>query len=266
VGKTTLAGALARAVGGRFARIQFTSDLLPADLVGVSVFDPRRREFEFRPGPLFANVVLADEINRTTPKTQSALLEALSERRVTVDGVTRPLPEPFFVVATQNPLEHHGTFPLPDSQLDRFLMRIQIGYPSREDERDILAAHGPQAAVERVEPVTDPQGLAALQRSVDEVAATEPLLDYIVALAHHSRGLPGVAIGVSPRGSLDLLRASRARALVLGRGFVLPDDVKAVAIPVLAHRLVLEGDDEVSNRSAAEAIVREALHTVAVPR
>src|SRR5437867_5511820 len=174
VGKTTLASALARAVGGRFVRIQFTSDMLPSDLLGVSVFDPQARRFEFRPGPLFANVVLADEINRTTPKTQSALLEAMSERRVSVDGTTRHLPEPFFVVATQNPVEHHGTFPLPDSQMDRFLMRISIGYPSAEDETEILAGDKHHQPAEDVREITDPGGLAALQQLVDRVRTVTP--------------------------------------------------------------------------------------------
>jgi len=266
VGKTTLAGALARAVGGRFVRIQFTSDMLPSDLIGVSVFDPSARRFEFRPGPLFANIVLADEINRTTPKTQSALLEAMSERRVSVDGVTRALPDPFFVVATQNPIEHHGTFPLPDSQLDRFLLRIGIGYPSAADEREILSADRWQQDPEHVIAVTDPEGLAALQAETERVKATEAVLDYVVAVVHATRTAPGVAIGASPRGSLALLRAARASALLAGRRYVLPDDVKVVAGPVIAHRLVLEGAEDVVDRDAAEQVVAEVLASVPVPR
>ncbi len=266
VGKTTLASALARAVGGRFVRIQFTSDMLPSDLIGVSVFDPQARRFEFRPGPLFANVVLADEINRTTPKTQSALLEAMSERRISVDGVTRVLPDPFFVVATQNPIEHHGTFPLPDSQLDRFLLRTGIGYPSAADERSILGTDGTLHEAAHVPAVTDPEGLMRLQQAAEAVKVTEPLLDYIVAVTHATRRAPGVAIGVSPRGSLALLRAARATALLAGRPYAIPDDIKTVAAPVLAHRLVLEGAEDGVDREAAEIVIREILETVPVPR
>jgi MoxR-like ATPase len=266
VGKTTLAAALARAVGGRFSRIQFTSDLLPSDIIGVSVFDSRERRFEFRPGPLFANVVLADEINRTTPKTQSALLEAMSERRVSVDGVTRILPEPFFVVATQNPVEHHGTFPLPDSQMDRFLMRIRIGYPSAEDETAILAGEGRTDPDGEASPVIDANGLAALQQAAERIRTVPAVLDYMVALSRATRALPGVAIGVSPRGSLALLRASRAWALLEGREFVSPDNVKRMALPVLSHRLVMEGAEDGVDREAAEQALREVLDTVPVPR
>jgi len=266
VGKTTLAAALARAVGGRFVRVQFTSDMLPSDLIGVSVFDPQARRFEFRPGPVFANVVLADEINRTTPKTQSALLEAMSERRVSVDGVTRSLPDPFFVVATQNPVEHHGTFPLPDSQLDRFLLRIGIGYPSPADERAILASDRALRDVDEVSAVTEPEGLALLQQAVERVRASEAMLDYVVALAHATRRAPGVAIGVSPRGSLALLRAARATALLASRDYVVPDDVKEVAAPALAHRLVMEGAEDGADPEAAREIIREVLETVPVPR
>ena len=262
VGKTTLAAALAHAVGGRFSRIQFTSDLLPSDIIGVSVFDARERRFEFRPGPLFANVVLADEINRTTPKTQSALLEAMSERRVSVDGVTRMLPEPFFVVATQN----HGTFPLPDSQMDRFLMRIRIGYPSAEDEMSILAGEGRTVQSEEPGSVIDANGLAALQQAAERVRTVPDILEYMVALARATRSLPGVAIGASPRGSLALLRASRAWALLEGREFVSPDNVKRMALPVLSHRLVMEGAEDGADREAAEQALREVLDTVPVPR
>ena len=250
VGKTTLASALARAVGGRFVRIQFTSDMLPSDMVGVSIFDPDLRRFEFRPGPIFANVVLADEINRTTPKTQSALLEAMSERRVSVDGTTRALPEPFFVVATQNAIEHHGTFPLP------FLLRIHIGYPSAEDERRILASESGEGTERDITPVTDPEGLVRLQQAADRVRASDALLDYVIAIARATRTAAGVAIGVSPRGSIALARAARAAALLAGRDYVVPDDIKALAPPVLAHRLVLEGAE----------VIRELLSTVPVPR
>ncbi len=266
VGKTTLAAALSRAVGGRFVRIQFTSDLLPSDLIGVSVFDPETRRFEFRAGPLFANVVLADEINRTTPKTQSALLEAMSERRVSVDGITRPLPEPFFVAATQNPIEHHGTFPLPESQLDRFLLRLRIGYPSAEDERAILLADRHVERADDVPAVIDPEGLAVLQRRAEEVTAAVTVVDYMVSLCRATRSMPGVSTGVSPRGTLALLRAARSWALVAGRDYVIPDDVKAVAVPVLAHRLVLEGPGDGSDCETAERAVRELLDLAPVPR
>jgi len=266
VGKTTLAAALARAVGGRFVRIQFTSDMLPSDLVGVSIFDPQARRFDFRPGPIFSNMVLADEINRTTPKTQSALLEAMSEGHVSVDGVTRSLPEPFFVVATQNPVEHHGTFPLPDSQLDRFLLRISIGYPSAADERRILASDGVPRDEDDASVVTDPEGLALLQRAAEQVKVSELMLDYIVALTHATRRSPGVAIGVSPRGSLALLRAARATALLCRRDFVIPDDVKVIATPTLSHRLVMEGAEDGADREAAEEAIREVLQSVPVPR
>jgi MoxR-like ATPase len=264
VGKTTLASALARAVGGRFVRIQFTSDLLPSDLTGVSVFDPETRRFEFRPGPLFANVVLADEINRTTPKTQSALLEAMSEHRVSVDGVTRVLPDPFFVAATQNPVEHHGTFPLPESQLDRFLLRISIGYPGPEDERNILELHRSEAADEGA--VMEPGDLLELQAAADTVHATTEVLDYAVSICRFTRDLPGVATGASPRATLALFRAARAHALVAGRSYITPDDVKLLAVPVLAHRLLLEGADETGSRDAAEQAVREVLSVTPVPR
>ncbi len=263
VGKTTLASALARAVGGRFARLQCTSDLLPSDILGVSVFDPVLRRFEFREGPLFANVVLADEINRATPKTQSALLEAMAERRVSVDGVTRPLPEPFFVVATQNPVEHHGTFALPDSQMDRFAMRLSIGYPSATMERAILAGEERDVAAPAV---LDPAGLARLQEAAARVRAVSQILEYVVAIVQATRRLPGVAIGVSPRGSLALLRAARAAALIDGRDYVRPGDVKDVAVAVLAHRLVFEGAADGVPRDAAEDAVREVLAVVAVPR
>jgi MoxR-like ATPase len=266
VGKTTLASALARSVGGRFSRIQFTSDLLPSDLIGVSVFDPQERHFEFRPGPLFANVVLADEINRTTPKTQSALLEAMSERRVSVDGVTRTLPEPFFVAATQNPIEHHGTFPLPESQLDRFLLRISIGYPDPDDERTILASDRHHQPGDEVPVVTDPVGLSVLQDAVGRVRAADALLDYVVALANATRSHPAVVVGASPRGSLALLRAARARAMLAGRDFAVPDDVKEMGVPVLAHRIILEGAEDGSEREAVEDTIREVLNTVPVPR
>ncbi|UCF67846.1 MAG: MoxR family ATPase [Acidobacteriota bacterium] len=265
VGKTTLAAALARSVGGRFARVQFTADLLPSDLIGVSILEPTNRSFEFRHGPIFTHVLLADEINRATPKTQSALLEEMSEHRVSVDGVTRTLPEPFFVVATQNPLEHHGTFPLPDSQLDRFLLRVYVGYPSADHEREILREDQQQRREDAIEAVLTPEQLVGLQRAADAVRTADAVLGYIVALAHATRQLPGVAIGASPRGSLALHRAAKAWALIDERDYVTPDDVKAVASAVLAHRLVLDNVDD-SDRAPAEDAVREVLAAVPVPR
>ena len=238
VGKTTLAHALARLLGLAFSRIQFTSDLLPADITGVSVYERQTGEFRFLPGPVFAQMVLADEINRATPKTQSALLEAMEERQVTVEGETRPLPEPFFVIATQNPSHQIGTFPLPESQLDRFLMRIELGYPERGAERALLAAGGQRAMADQLDPLIEASDLPALQREVTTVHAAEPLIDYVQALIEASRRDPAFQHGLSPRAGLALLRVARAHALLQGQGHVSPDDVQAVAVPALAHRLV----------------------------
>ena len=269
VGKTTLAAALARVVGGAFRRVQFTADLMPSDLTGVSVYDAEGGCFTFRPGPIFANVLLADEINRATPKTQSAMLEAMNEQRVSVDGVTRSLPDPYFVVATQNPTEQHGTFPLPESQLDRFLLRVHIGYPDREHEREVLSNHRragePPVAHEDAPPLIDAHELHRLQQRAEELHTAEPLLDYVVAITDATRRLPGVAIGASPRGSLALMRAAKGWALFEGREFVVPDDVKAVAPAALAHRLVMAGGDR-ADRSASLDAIAEVLATVPVPR
>ncbi len=269
VGKTTLASALARVVGGEFTRLQFTADMMPSDLTGVSIFDPDAREFSFRPGPIFTNVLLADEINRAMPKTQSAMLEAMSEHRVTVDGVTRRLPEPYFVVATQNPLDQHGTFPLPESQLDRFLLRLSIGYPAADDEREILAAHrwsdGLLSEAASVEAAVDPEGLVALQERAEKLKATDEILGYVVAVSHATRQHPDVAIGASPRGSLALMRAAKAWALLDARDYVVPDDVKTVAPSVLAHRLVIAGGDD-PGRATSVDVIRDVLSAVPVPR
>ncbi len=266
VGKTTLAAALARSIGAGFQRIQFTSDMLPADLLGVSVWEPGRGEFVFKPGPLFTNVVLADEINRTTPKTQSALLEAMNEAQVSLDHTTHPLPRPFMVLATQNPREYEGTYPLPESQLDRFLLRIRIGYPEQPDEKTILrdAAAAGAPALERVLDVAD---VLALQDAADRVRAEEPVLDYLLALVTATRRSPLLALGVSPRGSLALLRAARAHALADGRDFLVPDDVKALAVPALAHRVLPRAAaGEGAGGAAAEAVVRAIVQDVPVPR
>jgi MoxR-like ATPase len=259
VGKTTLAAALARSISGRFQRIQFTSDMLPSDILGVSVWQPDRGQFVFKPGPVFANVVLADEINRTTPKTQSSLLEAMNESQVSIDHATYPLPRPFMVLATQNPHEYEGTYPLPESQLDRFLLRIRVGYPEAADEKAIL--RGQAAPPEVVEPVLSGQEVAVLQGQTEQVGIDESVLDYLMALVAETRASTLLALGVSPRGSRSLLRAAQASALADGRDYVVPDDVKRLAIPALAHR-VLPRAGGVDGDAAIRSIAEE----VAVPR
>ncbi len=260
VGKTTLAQALARVLGLEFKRIQFTSDLLPADVLGVSIYHPEARCFQFHPGPLFAQVVLADEINRATPKTQSALLEAMEERQVSADGVTYPLPEPFFVIATQNPFHLTGTFPLPESQLDRFLMRIDLGYPDRQAERALLEGGGRRELLATLEPVLDAERLRRLQDDAARVHASAALLDYLQDLVAATRaaGSP-FAEGLSPRGALAWLAAARAWALIAGREMVLPEDVQAVAPAVLGHRL------RTADGTSAHALVPALLESVPVP-
>ncbi len=257
VGKTTLAQALSRSLGLEFQRIQFTSDLLPSDIIGVSIYNRTEEQFEFRPGPLFSNVVLADEINRATPKTQSALLEAMSERKVSVDRERYSLPEPFVVLATQNPLEHRGTFPLPESQLDRFLMALQLGYPSRSEERKLLLSGGVESALEELKPVVERNELLHLQEQVERVLVAEKIADYFLALAEATREGKDFLLGVSTRGLQGLYRASQAMALCEGRTFVIPDDVQRLATSVLSHRVVLRrgtgGIDEA--RAAIERVV-----------
>jgi MoxR-like ATPase len=263
VGKTTLAAALARSIGVGFQRIQFTSDMLPSDILGVTVWEPTRSEFVFKPGPLFTNVVLADEINRTTPKTQSSLLEAMNEAQVSLDHSTHPLPRPFMVLATQNPLEYEGTHPLPESQLDRFLLRIRIGYPGASDEKAILRGGG-ALAPESLAPVVTAAEVVALQNQVDRVRADESVLDYLIALVEATRHSPLLRLGVSPRGSLALLRAARARALADGREFLVPDDLKALAVPALSHRVLLRAAS--GGESGAETVVSALADSVPVPR
>ncbi len=270
VGKTTLASSLARSLGCTFRRIQFTSDLLPSDIIGVAIYDQTSRTFEFRPGPLFSHIVLADEINRATPRTQSALLEAMSEFRVSVDSASHPLPSPFFVIATQNPVEHYGTYPLPDSQLDRFLMRIRIGYPDATAEKQIVVGQGLESPVEGVRPVLAAEEMLALQALVHDVRVDEALLDYLVAIVKETRHAEGVELGVSPRGTVSLHRAAQAMALVEGREYVTPDDIKHVALPVLSHRLVLrEGfaprPSAGPHGSASRLVLEEILQRVEVP-
>ena len=255
VGKTTLAQALARSMGLAFQRIQFTSDLLPSDIIGVSIFNQAKQEFEFVPGPLFANVVLADEINRATPKTQSALLEAMSEHRVSVERKRYSLPLPFVVLATQNPMEYLGTFPLPESQLDRFLISLRLGYPPRADERELLRSGGVEEILEQLQPVATREELVALQARVGEVRVAEKLTEYMLALAESTRRGGEFMLGVSTRGVQGLYRASQALALCEGRAYVVPDDVQRLAPAVLAHRVVLKrGTGGVD--AAREAIAR----------
>ncbi|MCO2172977.1 AAA family ATPase [Pseudomonas aeruginosa] len=242
MGKTTLSHALARVLGLSFQRIQFTSDLLPGDILGTSVFDKDSGQFVFHPGPIFAELVLADEINRATPKSQSALLEAMEEGQVTIEGATRPLPEPFFVIATQNPASQGGTFSLPESQLDRFLMRLSLGYPGRAAERSLLLGEARRALLPRLEPLLDHAALAAFQAEVPKVRASDALVDYVLRLVEATRTQPAFALGLSPRGSLALLAAARAWALLAGRDYVIPEDVQAVLPAVAGHRLRDQAD------------------------
>ncbi|MDG6349005.1 MoxR family ATPase [Luteimonas sp. 8-5] len=261
LGKTTLAHALAATLGLGFQRVQFTSDLLPSDIVGVSVFDAQARRFEFHPGPVFAHVLLADEINRAPPRTQSALLEAMAEHQVTVDGTTRALPDPFFVIATQNPLDLSGTYPLPDSQLDRFLLRLTLGYPGEEAERALLAGADRRDLIARAMPVLGAEDVLSLRTAVSSVHASDALLSYVQALLNRSRAHPGVRVGLSPRAGIALLRASRAHALLLGRTHVLPEDVQALFGAVAAHRLMADAD---AGTGDAAALAEAILHAVAV--
>jgi MoxR-like ATPase len=267
VGKTTLAAALARSIGGGFQRIQFTSDMLPSDVLGVSVWEPKLSEFVFKPGPLFTNIVLADEINRTTPKTQSSLLEAMNEAQVSLDHSTYPLPRPFMVLATQNPREYEGTYPLPESQLDRFLLRIRIGYPEAADEKEVLRGTlTPSPA--RLAPVLSIDEVLELQDAAEQVKAEESVLDYLVTLVTATRRSPLLALGVSPRGSLALLRAARARALTDGRNFLLPDDIKELAVSALAHRVMVKARMAGTGGGGmdGEAAIRAIVQDVPVPR
>ena len=261
MGKTVLSQALARTLGLSFNRIQFTSDVLPADILGISIFDRDGGAFEFHPGPIFAQVLLADEINRTTPKTQSALLEAMEEGQVTVEGATRPLPEPFFVIATQNPVTQAGTYPLPESQLDRFLMRIELGYPDPAAEREIIRGTDRRELLERLKPCLDVEQLAALQQQAAAVRLSDALLDYVQRLVEHSRKDPTFAWGLSPRGALALVRAARAWALIRGRQHVVPEDVQAVLPAVVEHRLREHADH---GRSGGVALAQRLLAVVDV--
>ena len=264
VGKTMLARSIAKSIGCTFRRIQFTPDMLPSDVTGVSVFNQKTREFEFRPGPVMAQIVLTDEINRATPKTQSALLEAMQEQQVTVDGVTYPIPEPFLVLATQNPIEYEGTFPLPEAQLDRFMMRISLGYPSPEDEIAILDSQQYVHPVETLEQAIDVRELLDAQEKVKEVYVDPLVKEYIVSLVNATRDHPDVYLGASPRGSLALYKTGRARAALLGRDYVIPDDIKALAITTLAHRLIVSPSARIKEVDP-RAVIEETLKSVPVP-
>lgn len=263
-GKTTLARALALTLDCDFRRMQFTPDVLPTDVTGLSYFNQKLADFVFRPGPIFAQIVLADEINRATPRTQSALLEAMQERTVTMDGETRPLPRPFLVLATQNPIELEGTFPLPEAQLDRFLLKLNLGYPSADEEDAILLRHGNADPLTEVQGVVAAEDVQVLSRAVAQVTVSDVVRQYLVALVRATRGSDELELGASPRGSLALYRASQAYAALNGREFVLPDDVKRLAVPALAHRLVLQPEARLRGRSTA-AIVQHIMDRVPVP-
>ena len=267
VGKTTLAHALARALECSFQRIQFTSDLLPSDVIGLSVYDQTSTTFEWRQGPIFANVILADEINRTTPKTQSALLEAMAEGHVTVEGVTHPLPQPFIVMATQNPIEHHGTYPLPESQVDRFMLRLRIGYPGLIDEKQMLRDREHAEPLDEVQTVMTAEEVLDLQKAVGEVTVDDAIVDYLMRIVAATRNSEMLDLGVSPRGTLALFRAAQAIALTEERDYCIPDDVKRLVIPVFAHRITVSSRYASAMRRSeeAEAVLHEILKTVSVP-
>lgn len=266
VGKTTLAHALARAVDSRFHRIQFTADMLPGDVLGVTVFNAQAQEFEFKPGAIFTNFLLADEINRATPKTQSALLEAMNEQQISIDGRSYPLARPFMVIATQNPVEHHGTYPLPESQLDRFLMRLRIGYPDTASEREILR-RGRQDYTAIPAPLLTQSEVLELQEAAEQVHVDDSLVDYMLAIVEKTRTHDSLSLGVSPRGAQALYRATQALAMLEGRGFVTPDDVKRLAVPVFAHRVALHAKASAAQRStaAAERLLENILTLTEVP-
>jgi MoxR-like ATPase len=267
VGKTTLAHSLARALDCSFQRLQFTSDMLPTDVLGISVYSSVEQQFEFKPGPVFTNVLLADEINRTTPKTQSALLEAMNEGQVTLDGHSHPLPQPFLVIATQNPIEHHGTYPLPESQLDRFLLRVSMGYPKAANEREILRATAGAARLDQVRPVATGADVLAMQEEVTHVKVEDSLVDYALEIVRRTRESDALSLGVSPRGSLMFYRAAQAMAFLDGRTFTTPADFKSLAVPVCSHRVVVNArySSTLKRSEQAEGIIRDILQSVTVP-
>jgi MoxR-like ATPase len=265
VGKTTLARALARSIDCQFRRIQFTPDLLPSDLVGVTIYDQKTNGFRFHPGPLFANVILADEINRTTPRTQSALLEAMNDFQVSVDGQSYPLPAPFLVLATENPIEYTGTYPLPEAQLDRFLLRVTIGYPDRDSEREMVKSQKLAHPLDSLKPVLTAQEVLQLQEIARNVTVDDALVNYILEIAARTREARGLMLGVSPRGCLMLYRAAQSRAVVEGRKYVIPDDIKRLALPVLCHRVIEKSRDAGGSRKDAENVLAEIVEDVPVP-
>ncbi|MBK7707422.1 MAG: MoxR family ATPase [Acidobacteria bacterium] len=267
IGKTTLANALARALDLTFQRVQFTSDLLPSDVIGLSIFNQRNATFEWKAGPIFANIVLADEINRATPKTQSALLEAMAEEQITVEGISRPLPRPFMVVATQNPAEHHGTYPLPESQLDRFMLRLHVGYPDKSDERQILRDRERENPLEFVRPVMNESELVELQRVTSQVRVADELVDYLLEIVELTRRSEALELGISPRGSLALFRSAQAMALIEGREFCIADDVKRLVLPVFGHRVMVNSrSSSLKNKSReAEQALNDILQKTNVP-
>jgi len=264
-GKTTLALGIAKSIGGIFRRIQFTSDLLPSDIIGVTIYSQKNESFEFKPGPIFANIVLADEINRTTPKTQSALLESMNENQVTVDNKTYPLPKPFMVIATQNPLEIYGTYPLPESQLDRFMMRIKMGYPPSDKEKEIILSHKFSRPLDNISAVINPEDVLEIQKRIKNVKISNELMDYIVEIIIRTRSSDLIKIGASPRASILFSRACQAYAFVNGRDYVIPDDIKTLAIPILVHRLVPKGKIGDGRREEVEDIIRDIISRITVP-
>ncbi|HKT70388.1 MAG TPA: MoxR family ATPase [Terriglobales bacterium] len=267
VGKTTLAQALARGLDCTFQRVQFTSDMLPSDVLGISIYSAMEQKFEFRHGPVFTNVLLADEINRTTPKTQSALLEAMNEGQVTVDGHAYPLPQPFLVIATQNPVEHHGTYPLPESQMDRFLMRVRMGYPEGDSERTILRSQAGAARLDEMRPVLSGADVIAIQQEVTRVQVDESLVNYTLEIVKRTRESEYLSLGVSPRGALMLYRAAQALAYVEGRNFCTPEDFKPLVVPVFAHRVVVNAlySSTLKKTEQAEQVLKEIVDAVPVP-
>jgi len=266
IGKTTLASALSRALDLSFQRIQFTSDLLPSDVIGLSVFNQNDGAFEWKPGPIFANIVLADEINRATPKSQSSLLEAMAEKQVTVEGVSRPLPLPFMVVATQNPTEHHGTYPLPESQLDRFMLRLRVGYPNKNDEREILRDREVSNPLEEIKPVMSETDVLDLQNAAKKILVNESLIDYLLEIVEQTRKNHAIELGISPRGTLALHRSAQALALVEGRDFCTPDDIKRLVVPCFAHRIILNSrKGNARNPGDIEKTLQQVLENTKVP-
>lgn len=265
VGKTLMAKAMAKSVSGSFSRIQFTPDLLPSDIVGSSVYSSNDSSFRFNRGPIFANIVLADEINRTPPRTQSALLEAMSDRQVSADGETHELPSPFMVVATQNPFEFEGTYPLPESQLDRFLIRISLGYPSRENERRVLESHRLNRPVESLDAAISAEEVVRLQKATREVSMDQSIHDYLLDIVDATRESDELRVGVSTRAAISVTRAAQALAIISGRAFVVPDDIKSLAVPALSHRVIPKGFFHGGQRDAVERIIRRLVDTVAVP-